>query len=144
MSQEDGKDIIGMIEETEDFFRAYRLSVDGYEVLVGRDAQSNDYISTRLARPNDYWFHLKGDSGSHVLLRCHEKEEVPSSEILQKVASLAVYYSKQKKAGKTPVVCTLAKYVSKPKNAPPGLVTVSKEKILKVVPKSVEEIQQKD
>lgn len=131
------------MEGNEDFYKAYRVTLDGYEIVIGRDAYSNDYISTRLAKQNDYWFHLKGDSGSHVLLRCHDSPEQPSAEVIQKAASLAAYYSKQKKAGKTPIVCTLAKYVSKPKNAPAGLVMVSKEKILKVMPQSLEEIQGK-
>ena len=45
-----------------------------WRVLAGRTDAANDYLSLKLARPGDLWFHIRGMPGSHVVLR------VPSGE----------------------------------------------------------------
>jgi len=47
---------------------AYTLP-DGWQVLVGRTDADNDYVSFRVARPEDWWFHVRGMPGSHVILQ---------------------------------------------------------------------------
>ena len=37
-------------------------------MLIGRNNDSN-YVSHTLARPEDYWLHVHGASGSHVVIR---------------------------------------------------------------------------
>ena len=32
------------------------------------DAKSNDHLTFNIADVNDYWFHVKGVPGSHVVL----------------------------------------------------------------------------
>ena len=44
-------------------------SPDGMTVLVGRTARDNDVVTFKLGRPNDFWFHVAAQSGSHVLVR---------------------------------------------------------------------------
>ena len=44
-------------------------SPDGMIVLVGRTARDNDVLSLKLAAPRDFWFHVAGESGSHVVVR---------------------------------------------------------------------------
>src|SRR4029078_11990387 len=44
-------------------------SLGGVDVLVGRTAADNDVLSVRLASPRDFWFHVAGGSGSHVVVR---------------------------------------------------------------------------
>ena len=42
---------------------------EGWQVLVGRTDADNDYLSFRVARPEDWWFHVRGMPGSHVILQ---------------------------------------------------------------------------
>jgi hypothetical protein len=50
---------------------AYTLP-GGWQVLVGRTDADNDVLSFRVARPDDWWFHVRGMPGSHVILRAHQ------------------------------------------------------------------------
>lgn len=105
----------------------------GWRVLVGKTEDDNDILSTRVAEPQDWWFHVHALPGSHVILRARPGEE-PDRETLKKAASIAAYHSKARNAGITPVSCTRACNVSKPRNAKPGTVQIRKEAILKVRP----------
>src|SRR5687767_11248107 len=40
----------------------------GWQVLAGRTDADNDRLSLSIAGPNDWWFHIRGLPGSHVLL----------------------------------------------------------------------------
>jgi hypothetical protein len=37
----------------------YRIAGD-WVVMAGKTDDDNDYLSIRLAHPNDYWFHVRG------------------------------------------------------------------------------------
>lgn len=104
-----------------------------WEILVGKGAKGNDYITTKLARPDDLWLHAEGMPGSHVLVKNPKNVEIPS-DVLVKAASLAAYYSKAKTAGKVPVTYTRAGLVKKPRGAKPGLVTLTERKTIVVRP----------
>jgi len=105
----------------------------GWEVVAGKTDVDNDYLSLKLAKPNDYWFHVRGMPGSHVLLRTG-KREAPNRDTLKQAAAVAAYYSKARHGGVVPVSCTQARYVTKPRGAKPGLVQIRKEITLKVRP----------
>ena len=47
----------------------------GWIVLAGKNDQDNDHLSLKMAKANDYWFHVKGLPGSHVLLRVPAGQE---------------------------------------------------------------------
>ena len=118
--------------------RIDEFEIDGYKVYVGRDAKSNDYVSLRLAKANDYWFHVKGMPSAHVVLACHENR--PEKSTIKKIAALTAYYSKQKNAGKTAITYTMAKFVSKSRGAKPGSVVVKKDNVIMVKPLSPESL----
>ena len=101
-----------------------------YHVFVGKDSINNDLLTTRFAKQNDFWFHARSVSGSHVVLRIENTKEVVPKSILKKVASLAAYHSKAKTAGIVPVSYTLKKYVVKRKGQPAGQVSLLKEEVL--------------
>jgi len=105
----------------------------GWKVLAGKTDVDNDYLSLKLAKPNDFWFHVRSMPGSHVVLRRGSKE-VPNRSILKQAAAVAAWYSKARHGGVVPVSCTEARYVSKPRGAKPGLVHIRKEIKLKVRP----------
>jgi predicted ribosome quality control (RQC) complex YloA/Tae2 family protein len=107
----------------------------GWQVLAGRTDAANDYLSRRLARPSDCWFHVRGMPGSHVVLRV-PKDAKPDRATLDAAAGIAAYHSKARGGGTVGVSCTEARHVSKPPGAKPGTVTIRKETVLKVRPPS--------
>jgi predicted ribosome quality control (RQC) complex YloA/Tae2 family protein len=113
-------------------------SREGWEVLIGRSNEGNDYVTHRLARPEDYWFHVHGAAGSHVVLRRGKGKNEPSRQTLEEVAAWAAYYSQARTAGKVPVIVTRKKYVRKPRKAPAGQAVCEREKTLMVRPQEPE------
>lgn len=105
----------------------------GWDILIGRNAAGNDYVTTRIARPEDLWLHAEGLPGSHVLVRNPEGRDIPR-EILMKAAALAAFYSKGRTSGKVSVTYTRAGFVRKPRGAKPGLVSLTDRKSLMVKP----------
>ncbi|WP_372369080.1 NFACT RNA binding domain-containing protein [Candidatus Uabimicrobium sp. HlEnr_7] len=122
--------------KAQDDYRIDEIEIDSYKVHIGRDAKSNDYLSLRFARANDYWFHVKGMPSAHVVLACHDN--LPEKSTVKKIAAITAYYSKQKNAGKVAIIYTMAKYVSKSRGAKPGSVVVKKETLVMVKPASPE------
>lgn len=112
----------------------------GIEIWVGQDDYSNDQLSIKTAHANDVWFHVSGMPGSHVLLRCGEKDIAADKESIREAAALAAWFSKMRKGGLVAVHYCLAKYVKKPRGAKPGTVTIAREKKIKVRPELREEI----
>ena len=110
----------------------YQLT-DDFVVIAGKTAKDNDFISFKVAGPEDWWFHSHGVPGSHVLLRSLNGLE-PDKKTLEIAASIALWHSKAKNAGVAPVSVTQAKYVTKPRGVPTGTVNITKDKILKVRP----------
>jgi len=110
----------------------YALS-GGWKVWVGRTEKDNDHLSLKVARPTDWWFHVRGMPGSHVILRGAEGEE-PDRETLERAAAIAAYHSKAREGGVVAVSCTRARYVTKPRDAKAGTVEIRKEMVLKVRP----------
>lgn len=105
-----------------------------YKLYVGKDSKSNDLLTTRFARQNDYWFHARGSSGSHVVLRVESTKESIPKNILKKAAAIAAYHSKSKTSGTAPVAYTFKKYVVKKKGDPVGTVRLLREDVLLVKP----------
>ncbi len=110
-----------------------KIVFQGWEIIIGKSAAGNDYLTQSIARPDDLWLHAEGLPGSHVLVRNPRKSDIPQ-EILLHAASLAARHSKGRQSGKVPVTYTLARYVSKPKGAKPGLVVLSERKTIMVRP----------
>ena len=108
---------------------AVYLSADQMRLMVGRNALENDNLSFRLARGNDLWFHVRGAPGSHLIVRMERRKEIPYQTLLD-AATLALHFSRYKKAGKGEVLYTYRKYIRKPKKGKPGAVICSQEKTL--------------
>jgi len=113
----------------------YRIySIDGFEVLVGKNAKANDQLLSKYANKNDTWFHAKDVSGSHVIIKNHSAKVIPL-KVIENVASLAAWYSKSKSNSLASVIYTLRKYVRKPKGSLPGQVIVERETGILIEPK---------
>ncbi len=114
-------------------FRHYLIEKK-YHVFVGKDSKTNDLLTLKFAKQNDYWFHARSVSGSHVVLRNENPKEGIPKNILKLTASIAAYHSKAKTAGMVPVSYTQKKYVVKKKGMEPGKVALLKEEVLIVEP----------
>ncbi len=113
--------------------RRYRSS-DGYEIIVGRAAHRNDYLTFRVARPNDLWLHAADYPGSHVIVRKPDRTEIPYRTIIE-AAELAAKFSQANKDSRVVVHYTSRKFLSKPKGSAPGLVRMSSFRTITVQPK---------
>ncbi|WP_437297964.1 NFACT RNA binding domain-containing protein [Sorangium sp. So ce426] len=115
--------------------RPYRtLTIDGFEVLVGRGDEDNDALTFEIAEPHDLWLHVAGGTpGSHVIVRNPERVEVPR-EVVERAAAAAAWYSKARSAAKVEVHVCRAADVSKPRGAPAGLVQLARWKSVRVRP----------
>jgi predicted ribosome quality control (RQC) complex YloA/Tae2 family protein len=105
----------------------------GWQVLVGRTNADNDALSFRVARPTDWWFHVRGMPGSHVILQGPPGTD-PDRETLHRAAAIAAYHSKARHAGVVAVSGTRVRDVSKPRGAQAGTVQIRREKVFKVRP----------
>jgi len=101
----------------------------GLEIWVGRSDEANDYLTTRLARGNDLFFHVEGVGGSHVILRTGGQKDPPSGALLD-ACELAVHFSKARNAGRADVHVAAIRDVKKPARAKPGLVHVLRGKTI--------------
>jgi len=124
--------------------KGYRtVAFEGFEILVGKADADNDRLTFGIAEPRDFWLHVAGPAGSHVVVRNpFGLDELPRS-VLQRAAELAAWHSKGRAArGKVEVhVCRVAD-VRKPKGFPPGQVLLKRWDAVKVYPKGLEEAQE--
>jgi predicted ribosome quality control (RQC) complex YloA/Tae2 family protein len=111
---------------------AYALP-GGFVVWAGKTDEDNDRLSIKIARENDWWFHVRGMPGSHVVLFV-EKGNEPSKDTLKAAAAIAAYHSKAREGGLVAVSAVRAGNVSKPRGAKPGTVSITRETVLKVRP----------
>ncbi|MBQ4631085.1 MAG: NFACT family protein [Clostridia bacterium] len=109
------------------------VSDDGYDIYVGKNNMQNDYLTLKLSRSTDLWFHTKGIHGSHTLVPTEDALTVPDSTYFQ-AARLAAYYSKGRGSENVPVDYTEVKNVKKPSGAKPGMVIYVNYNTLYVTP----------
>jgi predicted ribosome quality control (RQC) complex YloA/Tae2 family protein len=105
-------------------------AADGQQILVGGSAKGNDRVTFELATGSDLWFHARGVPGAHVILKVGARE--PSVRTLLEAARLAAFHSQARGSSKVNVDYTLQRYVKRVKGGPPGLVTYTQEKTLRV------------
>ena len=110
----------------------YRLP-GGWIVLAGRTDADNERLSLKIAKPDDWWFHVRGMPGSHVVLRARDGEE-PDRATLKRAAAIAAWHSKARDGGLVAVSGTRARFVTKPRGAPQGTVSIRKETVFQVRP----------
>jgi len=110
------------------------LSPGGYRVLYGTNATSNDHLTNKIAKGNDWWFHVRGQTSAHVVLITQGQPEKVQMPDLLFAAIVSVKNSVAKHASHVPVDYTLKKYVRKPRGSAPGLAVYEREKTLHVDP----------
>lgn len=96
------------------------LSSDGYDMYVGKNNYQNEELTFHFANGDDWWFHAKGQPGSHVIVKT-KGEEMPD-RTFEEAGKLAAYYSKSRLAPKVEIDYIQKKHVKKPNGAKPGFV----------------------
>jgi predicted ribosome quality control (RQC) complex YloA/Tae2 family protein len=115
-------------------FRVFRVA-GAFEVWAGKSNTNNDLLTMKYAKPHDLWFHARGASGSHVVLKTGGTKDTVPKEAIEQAAAIAAFYSKMKTSKLVPVAMTERKYVRKRKGDPPGTVILSREKVILIEPK---------
>lgn len=108
------------------------LGPGGWTILYGENAEANDYLIVRVAKPNDWWLHVRGNTSSHVVIVTRNQPEKVGREVIEYAAKIAVQHSAAKHSGYVPVDYTLRKYVRKPRGAAKGTALYSHEKTIHV------------
>ncbi|MEP6849806.1 MAG: NFACT family protein [Acidobacteriota bacterium] len=109
------------------------ISIDGFQILVGKKAKDNDYLTFRVAKSLDLWLHAADYPGSHVVVRNNDRREIPAATLIE-AAQLAAFYSDAREQPKAAVNYTQKKFVNKPKGSAPGLVSLASFKTVLVQP----------
>jgi len=106
--------------------------LDGnFKAIVSKNDKEADYILSKIAKGNDYWFHVRDCAGSHVVVKSIKGAELTQNARLQ-AAMLSLYFSKAKNEESGDVYFTFVKYLHKPKSGPKGLVFPTQEKNIKI------------
>lgn len=110
------------------------VDLDGFRILIGRNARNNDLLTQRFAFKEDLWLHARDVAGSHVLIKYRAGKPFPRN-VIERAAELAAWYSRRRTDSLCPVTVTPRKYVRKPKGLAEGQVLIEKESVVMVVPK---------
>ncbi len=110
------------------------VSPDGMTVLVGRTAADNDVLSLRLAAPRDFWLHVAGEPGSHVVVRNPQGLDRLPRDTERFAAALAARYSKARRGGRVAVHVTTCAEVGKTRGQPAGQVSLGRYRSVQVAP----------
>lgn len=84
-----------------------KLVFDDFTIKVGKNSHQNEYL-LKTSSKNDYWFHIKAGSGSHVIV-----SGTLSPDAIKYASMLALYYSSQKFSTNVDVDYTTLNYVSR-------------------------------
>ncbi|CAN5700713.1 hypothetical protein BH24ACI1_BH24ACI1_17250 [soil metagenome] len=114
------------------------FSSEGFEILVGKGAKDNDYLTFRIAKASDLWFHAADYPGSHVVVKNPNRKEIPPKTLVE-AAQIAAFFSHAKQQPKVAVHYTPKKFVNKPKGASAGLVSLASFKTILVEPKMIDD-----
>lgn len=108
--------------------------IDGFTFLVGKNNKQNDYLSTKVGRNEDLWFHTKDFHGSHGILKCNGSSEKVTQDTIIACAKIVANHSKAKNSSNVPVDYCFVKYVKKPSGSKPGMVIYTHNKTVYVTP----------
>lgn len=118
--------------------KGYRVVVfEGFEILVGKADADNDRLTFGIAEPRDFWLHVAGAAGSHVVVRNPLELDALPGPVLERAAELAAWHSKARGArGKVEVHVCRAADVRKPRGFAPGEVRLKRWDAIRVYAKA--------
>lgn len=108
---------------------------DGWILMAGRSGTENDFLTTRIARPDDLWFHVANVPGAHVILRSPDGKPVtPPPARIEQAAAVAAWLSRMRAQERVEVRYTERRRVRKPRKAPAGTVVMEQSRSILVAP----------
>ncbi|HHY57815.1 MAG TPA: fibronectin/fibrinogen-binding protein [Chloroflexi bacterium] len=102
----------------------------GAEIIVGRNARQNEYVTFKLARNDDAWLHVRGVPGAHVIVRAGDA--APDERDILAAAQLAAYHSSVRGERRVDVIVTMRRWVSRAPGGRLGQVIVARESVVSV------------
>ncbi|MFI3167869.1 MAG: NFACT RNA binding domain-containing protein [Bacillota bacterium] len=115
-----------------------RFNIGGVDVYLGKSALQNDFVSFRIAKADDVWFHINKYFGSHLVCKCNL--ENLSDDVLITCAEIAAYHSDAKTSEKAVVDYTIARNLKKPTHGNLGLAIYHTNYSVVVTPNPHEEL----
>ena len=105
---------------------------------MGKGDAENDRLTFDVGEPRDFWMHVAGPAGSHVVVRNPDDLPELPRPVLEAAAALAAWHSKARGSrGKVDVhVCRVAD-VSKPRGFDRGQVLLRRWDVVKVYPRGL-------
>lgn len=100
--------------------------INGIPIYVGKNNLQNEYVTHKIARPTDFWFHVQNASGSHVIVSTNELTE----DLCRSAAMLAANYSSFKDSSSIPVDYTQVKHIKKIPGKRSCFVSYTKQKTI--------------
>lgn len=104
------------------------------EIYCGKNNIQNEYITHKLARHYDWWFHVKDAPGSHVLFRVPDPNYSLTEEDIRYCANLASCFSKTSISSSVPVDYLQVKYIKKIPGVKGSRVTYTNQKTIYIDP----------
>ncbi len=95
-------------------------------IYVGKNNLQNEYLTHKLAKSTDYWFHVQNASGSHVIVSTNELTE----NLCRTAAMLAANYSSLNESSSIPVDYTQVRNIKKIPGKRNCFVTYTKQKTI--------------
>ncbi len=114
-------------QKIEKKYPGLHYDIDGWDILVGRNASENDDLLRHNVKGQDLWLHTRDYSGGYVFVKAKKNKSIPL-EIILYAGNLAVYHSKARKNMEADLYLTQVKHLRRVKNGPKGLVIPSNEK----------------
>jgi predicted ribosome quality control (RQC) complex YloA/Tae2 family protein len=108
------------------------MTENGIELVVGKNNLQNDYVTHKLGKRHEWWFHANDMPGSHVLVRRSE-DKLEELEI-RAAANLAAYFSKGRESSSVAIDYTQIKNLKKVPGSSSGFVTYDIYKTIYIDP----------
>ncbi len=103
----------------------------GVKILVGKNNIQNNYLTHKYAKKDFMWFHVKGQTGSHVIVcQIGDLEEAT----IRTAANLSAYFSKSRLSSSVPVDYTLIRNIKKVPGKLGSYVTFTNQKTIYIDP----------
>ncbi len=80
------------------------------QIVVGKNNLQNNFLTHKLAKKDQWWFHVQNQTGSHVIVMSNEELQ---EETIRAAANLAALNSKSKNSSSVPVDYTKIKHIKK-------------------------------
>lgn len=111
------------------------FKIEGAKIFVGKNNVQNNFLTFKMARKEDIWFHVKDLPSSHVILQLDDAKQEATPAMIEEAARLAVKFSPACHSSNVPVDFTQVRYVKKPIGAKLGFVIFTHQKTIFITPK---------